>query len=315
MPLLVALLLIVVVTAGCGRQPSASLATAQAPTATPTTAEPSLTTQPTVDPAFLAQCHAQNVPANAITQSGDLLIFKPTDAFNDPAVRLPDQTPLKPLQVDTQVSNNALRGTAQVAGATAVNPGALTGTTRGFAFIVSICNASASATHVIQSVSVRIDTLTPFSGQLNVWSGCDLAFSRQDPNVGTGGCGGGVSTDEQVKAAFPAGARAGASATAKQVGFSETSNNPPLGPLPFHMSPGRVAYLWVGISVPDMAGTYAFSSGFQVDGAPTAFGPTADPYLAGPVAHTFSGAACNAPAMLAQIPPSTTPETYSICPA
>ena len=45
------------------------------------------------------------------------------------------------------------------------------------------------------------------------------------------------------------------------------------------------------------------------------FGPAADPYLAGPIAHSFTGAACNSPAMLAQIPPATTPETYYICPA
>jgi hypothetical protein len=310
MPLL-ALVLIVAVTAGCGGHPSSFLATAQAPTATPTTADPS----PTVDPAFLAQCHAQNVPANAVIQSGDLLIFKPTDAFNDPAVRLPDQTPLKPLHVDTQVSNNALRGTPQFAEATAVNPGALTGSTRSFAFVTSICNGSASATHAVQSVSVRIDTLAPFSGQLNVWPGCDQAFSRQHPNVGTGGCGGGMASDEQVKAEFSSGAQAGATATAKQVGSSATSNNPPLGPMPFQISSGRTVYFWVSVSVPDMVGTYAFSVGFQVDGAPTGFGPVADPYLAGSVAHTFTGAACNAPAMLAQIPPATTPETYYICPA
>jgi hypothetical protein len=255
------------------------------------------------------------VPATTVTQSGDLLIFKPTEPLNYPAVRLPDQTPLKPLQVDTQGSNNALGGTPQFAGATPVNPGSLTGSARDFSFVTSICNASASATHVVQRVSVRIDSLTPSSGQLIVWPACDTAFSRQHPAVSSGGCGGGVATDEQVKAAFPDGAEEGTIAVAAQVGVSVANpNDPSLGPLPFRMTPGMVVSFEVDVSIPNMAGTYALSIGFQVDGAPAAFGPAADAYLAGPVARSFTGAACNAPAMVAQIPPATTPETYYICP-
>jgi hypothetical protein len=255
------------------------------------------------------------VPANAVTQAGDLLLFKPTEAFNYPAVRLSDATPLKPLQVDTQVSNNALRGTAQFAGATAVNPGSLTGATRTFSFVTSICNGSALATHVVQSVAVRVDTFTPFSGQLTVWPGCDIAFSQQNPNVHTGGCGGNVVTDEQVQAAFASGAQAGATAVATQVGVSPTPNHPSLTPLPFSITPGMGVGFRVYVSVPDMSGIYALSIGFQVDSAPAAFGPAADPDLAGAVAHTFTGAACNTSAMLAQIPPATTPATYYIWPA
>lgn len=310
-----ALLLVVAVAAGCGARTSAPPTTARISTATATsTATTTATTtppSPTVAPVSPAPCKSQPTPAGSVIQAGDILISKPDEPLDDPAVRLPDQTPLKPLQVDTQVSNNALRCT----GATAVNPGGLTGSTRTVGFVTSIVNGSASATHVVQSVWVRIDTLTPYSGQLNAWTGCDLAFSRQQPYAHTGGCGGSVLTNEQVKATFPSGAQAGATAVASQVGFDSMPNTPSPGPLPVRITPGMALSFRVYVSVPDMAGTYAFSIGFQVDSAPAAFGPSADAFLAAPVAHTFTGAACDTLAMQAQIPPATTPETFYVCPA
>jgi hypothetical protein len=63
-----------------------------------------------------------------------------------------------------------------------------------------------------------------------------------------------------------------------------------------------------------MIGSYGFGISFQVDHPPAVGGYTADAFLAAPVAHTFTGAACNTPSMLAQIPAATNPETYYICP-
>ncbi len=311
----VALILVNAVVMGCGVQPSTPSRTsaAEAPTATATgTSSPVL--QPTVAPALLARCDAQQTAPATVNQAGDVLIFKPTAPLNYPAVRLPDQTPLKPLQVLAQNSNNAFKS-AQYAGTTPVNPGGLTGSTRRFSFVATICNGSASQSYVVKSVSVRIASHTPYAGQLVTWPGCDGAFSRQHPNdAHTGGCGGGVATEEQVLATFASGAQAGTTVVATQTGFNDTMPNESITPLPFALAAGKELGFSVVVAVPDMAGTYAFSIGFQIDGASAAFGPPTDTFLAGPVAHTFTGAACNTPAMLAQIPPATTPETYYICP-
>lgn len=314
-PALLALLVVATIVGGCGRQ--TSISAAQAPTVTSiistSAPTPQPTLDPTIDPAFLARCGLSHAAQNTLAQAKDMVLVKPTLPLGYPAVQLPDQTPLKPLQVPVQNSNNALRS-GQFPGATPANPGALTGSTRSVAFVASICNGSASATHVVQSVSVSIVSLTPYTRQLTVWSRCDTAFSRQNPNVQTGGCGGGMQTDEQMAATFPLGARQGTTVVATQTGFTSTPNNASIGPLPVSLAPGKTLSFWVVVSVPDMAGTYAFGIGFQVDHPPAVGGWTADPFLAAPVAHTFTGAACNTSAMLAQIPPATTPETYYICP-
>lgn len=306
------LLLVTLIAAGCGRQTSTPGSTVQALTAS-MASTPTPTTQPGVDSSALARCGLSQVAPNTVTPAKDMLIAKPTAPLNYPSVQLPDQTPLKPLQVAAQNSNSALQS-GQSAGATAVNPGVLTGATRSILFVATICNGSTSATHVIQSVSVNIASLTPYTGQVNVWPGCDAAFSRQHPNAHTGGCGGGVETEEQVQATFPSGAREGTTVVATQVSFSAPPDNPSLGPLPVSLAPGKALSFSVRVSVPDMEGAYAFGISFQVDHPPAVGGYTADPLLAATVAHTFTGAACNTPSMLAQIPAATTPETYYICP-
>jgi hypothetical protein len=305
-------LLVGAVVVGCGSQ--ASTSTGSDPTTTTIASTPSPTVDLTLDPAFLARCGISQAASSTETQAKDMLIAKPTAPMSYPSVQLPDQTPLKPLQVPVQNSNNALKS-GQFSGTTPANPGVLDGSTRRISFVSSICNGSISATHVVQSVSVIIVSLTPYTGQITVWPGCDGAFSRQHPNnAHSGGCGGGVATQEQVQATFPSGAREGTSVVATQVGFSPPPDNPSLGPLPVSLAPGQTLSFMVTVSVPDMVGAYAFGIGFQVDHPPAVGGYTADPFLAAPVAHTFTGATCNTPSMLAQIPPATTPETYYICP-
>ncbi len=304
-PALLALLVVATIVVGCGSQTSTSTAQAQAkaPTATATTIT-TPTPQPTVAPAPLARCDAQQQPSGTVTRAGDMLIFKPNNDFGYPSVRLPDQTPLTPLRVPTQNSGSALQP-EQFPGTTPVNPGTLTGSTRNITYVATICNDSASQSHVVQSVSVRIAALTPYTGQVTIWPSCDMAFSRQNPNVHIGGCGGGYPSDEQVQATFPSHAAQGATAVATQTGSSST---------PISIPAGKELVVAVTVSVPDMAGSYAFSIGFQVDGAPATFGPVAGASFAAPVAHTFTGAACNTSTMLAQIPAATNPASYYICP-
>lgn len=311
MSFLALLLLVALAATECGVQTSTS--TGSDPTTTTIASTPSPTVDPNLDPAFLARCGVSQAASSTETQAKDMLIAKPTAPLSYPSVQLPDQTPLKPLQVPTQNSNSALRS-GPLSGTTPVNPGVLAGSTRRISFVASICNGSNSATHVVQSVSVNIASLTPYTGPLTVWQGCDTAFSRQHPNAYTGGCGGGVETEEQIQATFTSGAREGTSVVATQVGFSPPPDNPSLGPLPVSLAPDQSLSFLVTVSVPDMVGTYAFGISFQVDHPPAVGGYTADPFLAAPATHTFTGAACNTPAMLAQIPAATTPETYYICP-
>jgi hypothetical protein len=305
-----ALVVICAAVAGCGASPSTSSRASATATAT---ALSSATSQPTVDPAALTRCPDQQETPSDVYQAGDFLISKPLSSLTGPAVRLPDQTPLKPLQVPLPVSNNAL-GPGQFAGAALANPGILSGSTRQIAFVALLCNDSASQAHVLQSVSVRIADFAPFPGQILAWPYCDMAFSRQHPNVYTGGCGGGYATEEQVQATFASGAQTGTTVLATQTGYDDASPGVDATPLPLTIAAGKGIAVEVVVAMPDMQGTYTFSIGFQIDGAPTTYGPPTDTLIAAPVAHTFTGASCNTSTMLAQIPPATTPETYYICP-
>lgn len=249
---------------------------------------------------------------NPVTQADDFLISQPQlDGLLYAPVELPDATPLKPLQVSVHISNLALRsGGAQFATAHAANPGGANGSPYKFDFDVYLCNSSASATHVVQSVAVRIAALTPYTGQLNVWPGCDSAY----PHAMSGGCGGDKVPDELANVEFAPGATQGATMVTTESGTHVGGE-----PLPAHLAPGQKLFFSVGITLPvapEAPAAYTFAIGFQTDGASTAtFGQPASPVLFAPVAHTFTGTACNTPSMLAQIPPATTPETYHICPA
>jgi hypothetical protein len=184
-------------------------------------------------------------------------------------------------------------------------------------YLFYLCNGSQSTPHTISSVSVRIDTLTPFSGRLLEWPACRSAYSRSFP--GGSGCGGGFASDEGLQASFPAGAAQGAAVTAAQIGTSQTNStspgSPPYGPLPVQIAPGRAIALIVGIKLLNPSGTYTFAVGISLDGAAPAYSQPTRPVLLAPVAQTWTGPACEAPAMQSQIPPATNPPTYYICPA
>ena len=111
----VLLLRAALVAAGCRSRTSASPPTAQPPNAT--TIAPTLAPggSPTVDPGILARCGLSQAAPNTVTQAKDMLLAKPTSPLNYPSVQLPDQTPLQPLQVPTQNSNNALQSGHQLA--------------------------------------------------------------------------------------------------------------------------------------------------------------------------------------------------------
>jgi hypothetical protein len=292
--------------ASCG----GSSATAALPTDTPlatmtTTSLPSPTSVPTITttPGAQVNCATDLQFASAAHRIGDLLVTQ-VRLFNlaYPGRKVADNTPLKPLYVGATYNGNLV----------ATDP--LTNPNDAYDF--SVCNTSATQAHTLSSVSAQIASLTPYSGQLNEWTACKGAYSRSGPIPG--GCGGGDPRDETLQAAFVAGAQAGASATMSQenwnpyhiFGFEPAR----MGPLPLALAPGNGLVLSVDVSTPSASGTYAFSFGISVDGAPAAPIGTGEQVLLAPVAHTWTGNACTTAAMQAQIPPATTPPSYFICP-
>src|SRR5258708_5561800 len=112
----------------------------------------------------------------------------------------------------------------------------------GFAF--SICNASATHSHVLSQVALKILSFTPYSGHLNEVRMCGMVYSRQQGARG-GGCGGGSAFDITMTAAFAANAGAGAVATAA---IDPTNNS--LGPLPVTFLPGHGLFILITPPLP-----------------------------------------------------------------
>jgi hypothetical protein len=112
-------------------------------------------------------------------------------------------------------------------------------------------------------------------------------------------------------AVFP---NASAGTTVTMTQNTSTIPAPPsdtMGKLPFTLKPGKSIPLDLGMSTPP-TGTYTFAFGFTFDGTSPIYSPSSPATLLAPVAHNWTGAACQQPAFEAQITP-TTPETYYIC--
>lgn len=297
--------------AGCGApsagiSPPATSATTPAPTATNAP-----TPVPTADLSTLSGPCAPASGSQATTvphyQIGDLIITEARLSLAYPAQQLPDGTPLQPLQLPSQNLN------AEFPDSPPVNPH-LKENASGYQFLV--CNNAPTQAHVIQSVSVRIASFTPYGGQLNAWQFCDGTFVRPH-GANAGGCGGYAYFDEYLHATFPADARASVAVAAAQTstGTAPVPGATPAAPLPVTLAPGQSLSFDIGLTPPTTPGLYAFAFGLSVDDQSPAFFSTAQPVLLAPVAHKWTGPACEAPAMQAQIPQTVTnPPTQYICP-
>ena len=294
--------------AGCG---ASSAGASTSPTLTPT-ATSAPTPVPTVDLAMLSgPCAPDTGNARDTTpryQIGDLIVTEARLSLAYPAQQLPDGTPLAPLKLTSGVGLSS-----EFPDSPPVNP-QLKEKPSGYAFLV--CNNAPTQTHVIQGVSVRIASTTPYGGQLNSWQFCDGYFARPQ-GTSFGGCGGAASYEEYLHATFPADAGPGDAVAAAQTG---TGTNPAPGatqasPLPATLAPGKRLSFDIGITAPTAPGRYGFAFGLAVDDQPPAFFSTAQPVLLAPVVHKWTGKACEAPAMQAQIPQAVTdPPTMYICP-
>lgn len=270
----------------------------------------STATQPSAPPSSTSANCAQNTSgsgssAQAYIKLGDLLVSKATvSSMSGASDEIPQGTAAKPLQLQGAQLNTT--------GSSWVNP-RLIGSG---GFIFSVCNASASATHTLNAVTVGIATFMPLSGPLAAWNLCqDGSYDAQAQAARTYGCGGGASVNETLQATFPASAGVGATATAKQVGTDVTGPGQPnpFPPLPLVMKPGEGVLVAVGVTQPTAPGSYVFALGLRIDGRPATVFANSAPLLFAPVTQEWNGQNCEAAAMKSQIPAASQP-TYYICP-
>jgi hypothetical protein len=111
----------------------------------------------------------------------------------------------------------------------------------------------------------------------------------------------------------PGTATFGATAVA---GVTVAISNPTRTPLPSSVKPGDGYGLNLDIVPPTAPGTYTFALGIALDSAAPACVPLPHPVvLFAPVTHCWTGQACEAPAMLSEIPPATNPPPTYVRPA
>jgi len=168
---------------------------------------------------------------------------------------------------------------------------------------VTVCNASKSVSHSIDGLTVRVESFVPFTSDLNSWQFCD-GYYQNGQAAGTG-CGGGATSDMDLKAVFAGSAGVGA-AVPTIVDPQSIAPSPPLT-----RQPGQSADIRLALTPPTTLGTYRFSFSLTVDGARVPFAALTDDLLLGP-ARKWTGAACATPAMQSQIPAGSL-DAY-ICP-
>lgn len=182
-------LALTILLAGCGTSTTRLAGKAATPTPTPLpTATPKPTATPSPTPKAVPQatlgadghpCYASSVfPAARGANAGDFIAFAGLGNLAYPGSQLPEGLPLKPYKVPSigAGASNSLP----------VNPGIGKGAS---GYNLFLCNASTSASHTINSVTARIASLTPYTGQLNEHPACDGPYAR--PGISGGGCGGG----------------------------------------------------------------------------------------------------------------------------
>jgi hypothetical protein len=233
-----------------------------------------------------------------------------------PAAKLPDVTPLKPLAIQLRGPTGATIGGAPGAATLSTDPPTnptMDEHTGGYE--IDLCNASPTQAHTLMSVSARIDGFVAYTGQLSQWNPCSGAYSRAGS---VGGCGGAYFAAEYLRAVFDATAGPGSVIQAGQVasGRDDGAGQPYAGvsPLPLRLAPHQSYPIDVGMTVPTAPGGYSFAFGLALDGAAPVSVSAPQPVLFAPVAHTWTAQACQQPAMQAQIPATTDPPAYYICP-
>ncbi|HEX8996638.1 MAG TPA: hypothetical protein VF812_11450 [Ktedonobacterales bacterium] len=229
--------------------------------------------------------------ASGSTRIGDLIISKPMAlfAFNSDFA-LPDGLPSRPLQVTIQ--NNS----AYVDGA----PLQSRPLAQSVAFVIGVCNASATTSHRLTGFGMKLATLATYTGSLNVLNACAFLYGG---NTGFGGeCASGYSPDVELSFTFPAQAAQGSTAQASAS--------------PVDLAPGVSKDLSFSAPPPSGAVTLTYQLGLGVDGAVITYPSSLSTQqeIITPVARRWSGEYCKAPAMLTQVPTPIPAGTYYVCP-
>jgi hypothetical protein len=269
--------------AGCATSGVGS-ASPPTPTATPVT--------DTASPTTIASAQRCGPPAGAFF-IGNLAISTPEVlyGFNDDYM-LPDGlSTSQPLTVTTQNNGAFVLGSALESRAV-VQP---------VEFLLEICNTSTTTTHHLDGFGVRLTSLTPYVGQLNVLNGCALLYARSG---GFGGeCASGYSPD--VEESFQFAANAAASATVTQT----------LSPAA-QILPGQDVGIGFSVHPPTSVATMTFQLGLGIDGQAISY-PAAlatQPAINAPIARRWAGNYCSVAQMQTQIPATSPANTYYVCP-
>ena len=168
-------------------------------------------------------------------------------------------------------------------------------------FLLEICNTSTTTTHHLDGFGVRLTSLTPYVGQLNVLNGCALLYARSG---GFGGeCASGYSPD--VEESFQFAANAAASATVTQT----------LSPAA-QILPGQDVGIGFSVHPPTSVATMTFQLGLGIDGQATSYPAalTTQPAINAPIARRWAGNYCSVAQMQTQIPAASPANTYYVCP-
>jgi hypothetical protein len=277
--------------AGCGvTSTGAQRAAPPSPTFGPT-----MTPRSTATPApFGQECSALFAKENPVAATvGDMQFSAVRTMAIDPPHQLPDTLPLKPYSV-----NGGTFG--YLDSFTLVNV---------HIYSFSLCNASTTKSHVISRITVKLDAFAADANRINTSNYCVHLYSRQGMEDHTG-CGGGFAGgDINLKATFADNGSAGAVVPTTDANTNQT-------PGAVTLAPGRGAYVMIEITPPSTPGTAQYRIGFAVDGAALTIYPApASPAVMNATAtREWDGDACLSDAMQQQMPPSTNPPTYYICP-
>ncbi|GEM_PF-1293186 len=173
---------------------------------------------------------------------------------------------------------------------------------------ITVCDASSTA-HNIQGFGVQIASFTAYSGILNTWPACDF---YQQGIVYPEGCDGAEVDDEYFSTNFSPTAGVGSVAQAKFTSAGQAQNGSQLPAIPFTLQPKSNLTNNMTLTAPSVVGSYEFAYSIKVDGLNTPFIIDPETLLLDPAAHKWTGAACQASGMAAQIPSDGA--SY-ICPA
>lgn len=283
---------------------SSTTTTPAGPTATPTFGVP----KPTA-------C-GKSFPGGIYGYIGDMLISYPAFAgLSYLGIRLPDNMPAGQPYAETSPTGTLGTGTPGSSSTVyATSFGIPSLADHGGGFVVTICNSSTTASHILRGLGVQISGYTAATGvTLDAQVGCDVAVSA---TVGpAGGCGGSIGAIDTFDATWPSGAGVGTLIPLAQTGNSSAGPGGGFANLPVTLKPGETYTAFIGMNYPGQPGNYTFQFGMQVDAVPlAAVGANTPQLLLATGISEWSGNACYANATWKAIVKAH-PQSWYICPA